>query len=203
MQQEWSHRRRILSLKRLYDANHYSREMRNKWKIKHWIWVETQILHLKIFLIGSLQLAGPKLEMLPYKIVNNNKSVICLVSIQYYLHTILLWPVYYGYWCCHLNNKKLCILSLHLHNFLWLPFFALFLQKLRRLSRNYSTFIYIYFTLKLGAEKHSSEVSISSTKVCLGRGHLLQWGLWGQSLTLLPYVLWDVALYISLTTSNQ
>ena len=31
--------------------------------------------------------------MLPYKIVKDNKSVICLASIQYYLDTILLWPV--------------------------------------------------------------------------------------------------------------
>ena len=36
--------------------------------------------------------------MLPYKIVNNNKSIVCIASILYYLHTILLWYVYYGNW---------------------------------------------------------------------------------------------------------
>ena len=39
--------------------------------------------------------AGTSSEMLPYKIVNNNKCVICLASVQYYLDTILLWSVYY------------------------------------------------------------------------------------------------------------
>ena len=43
-----------------------------------------------------MQHAGVKSEMLPYKIVNNNKIVVCLASVQYYLHTILLWPVYFG-----------------------------------------------------------------------------------------------------------
>ena len=40
--------------------------------------------------------AFAKLEMLPYKIMNNNKGVVHLASLQYYLHTILLWPPYYG-----------------------------------------------------------------------------------------------------------
>ena len=45
-------------------------------------------------------------------------------------------------------------------------FFAFFLQKFCRLSYNFSNFIYIYiFKLKLGTEKHSSEVSVSSTIV--------------------------------------
>ena len=44
----------------------------------------------------SLHHAGAKLEMmLPYKIVNNNKSVVRLASVQYYFHTSLLWPVYH------------------------------------------------------------------------------------------------------------
>ena len=53
--------------------------------------------------------------------------------------------------------KKWCILSLHLHNFLCLSVFALFLQKIRRLSRNSNfiyIYIYIYLKLKLGTEKH-------------------------------------------------
>ena len=46
--------------------------------------------------LKSLHHAGVKLEMmLPYKIVNNNKRVVHLKSIQYYFHTSLLWPVYY------------------------------------------------------------------------------------------------------------
>ena len=108
--------------------------------------------------------------MLPYKIVKNNKSLVCLVSVQYYLHTILFWSVYYGNWCHHLkNNKKWYIWSLHLHNFLWLPIIALFLRKLRPLSRNYSNFIYIFLKLKLGTEKYIlPEVSVSST-IYLGR----------------------------------
>ena len=99
--------------------------------------------------------------------MKNNKRVVCLASIQYYLHTILLWPVYYGNWLCHLKNnkKKWCIWSLHLRNFLHLPVFALFLQKLRRLSRNSSNFIYIYLKLKLGIEKH----------ICLKWMFLPQW----------------------------
>ena len=43
----------------------------------------------------TLHHAGAKLEILPYKIVNDNKRVVCLTSIQYYLHTSLLWPVCY------------------------------------------------------------------------------------------------------------
>ena len=35
----------------------------------------------------SLHRACAKREMLPYKIVNGNKRVVCLASIQYYLHT--------------------------------------------------------------------------------------------------------------------
>ena len=46
--------------------------------------------------------------------------------------------------------KKWCIWSFHLHNFLCLPVFVLFLQKIRRMSRNYLNFIYIYLKLKLG-----------------------------------------------------
>ena len=62
-------------------------------------------------MLKSLHHAGTPSEMLPYKIVKNNKSVVCLASIQYYLHTILLWPVYYGNLCCHLkNNKKMVYL---------------------------------------------------------------------------------------------
>ena len=50
--------------------------------------------------------------------------------------------------------KKWCIWSLDFCNFLWLPVFALFLQKLCRLSRNYSNFMCIYLKLKLITEKH-------------------------------------------------
>ena len=67
----------------------------------------------------------------------------------------LLWPVYYDNWHYHLkNNKKWCIWSLHLHNFLGLPVFAFFLQKLLMLSYNSSNFIDTYLNLKLGTEKH-------------------------------------------------
>ena len=48
MQQQASHWR-ILSFKRLYDANHYSIEMRNKQKIKRWIEVETNFTHKNLF----------------------------------------------------------------------------------------------------------------------------------------------------------
>ena len=100
--------------------------------------------------------------MLPCKIVKNNK-IICLTSIQYYLQLF----------CCGLYTmaidvvtwriiKKWCIWSLHLHNFLWLPVFELFLQKLRRLSRNYLNFIYIY---KIEIRNIFAEVSVSSTMV--------------------------------------
>ena len=50
--------------------------------------------------------------------------------------------------------KKLCIWSLHLRNFLCLPVFAIFPQKLRRLSGTSSNIIYTYLKLKLGTEKH-------------------------------------------------
>ena len=103
--------------------------------------------------------------MLPYKIVNNNKIVVCLASIQYYLHTILLWPVYFGNWCHFKINKKWCIWSLHMRNFLWLPVFELFLQKLHRSSHNYSNFICIYLKLRFGTEKH----------ICLKWVFLPQW----------------------------
>ena len=43
----------------------------------------------------TLHHAGAKLKMLPYKIVKNNKRVVRLTSVKYYLHTSLLWPVYY------------------------------------------------------------------------------------------------------------
>ena len=57
-------------------------------------------------MLKSLHHAGAKLEMLPYKIVNNNKRVVRLVSVQYYFHTSLLWPVYYDNWRCYLKNNK-------------------------------------------------------------------------------------------------
>ena len=47
-------------------------------------------------MLKSLHHAGMKLEMmLPHKIVNNNKIVVRLTSVQYYYHTSLLWPVCY------------------------------------------------------------------------------------------------------------
>ena len=42
-------------------------------------------------------------EVLLYKIEKNNKS---FESVQYYLPTILLWPVYYGNQRFHLKNNK-------------------------------------------------------------------------------------------------
>ena len=110
----------------------------------------------KINMLKSLHHAGMKLEMmLPYKIVNDNKRVIRLASVQYYFHTSLLWPVYYDItWRI---IKKWCIWSLHLRNFLWLSVFALFLQKIRGLSRNFSNFIYIYIKLKLGTASDAKQ----------------------------------------------
>ena len=58
------------------------------------------------YALKSLHHAGMKLEILPYKIVKNNKSVVCQASVQYYLDTILLWPVNYVNWRCHLKNNK-------------------------------------------------------------------------------------------------
>ena len=58
-------------------------------------------------MLKSSHHAGAKLEMmLPYKIVNNNKRVVRLVSIQYYFHTSLLWPVYYDNGRCYLRIIK-------------------------------------------------------------------------------------------------
>ena len=118
-------------------------------------------------MLKSLHHAATPSEMLPYKIVKNNKIVICLTNFKYYLHTILLWPVYYGNCRCHLkNNKKWCIWSLHLRNFLWLSIIALVLQKLCWLSCNYSNLIYIYIYLKIeirNREIYSPEVIVSST----------------------------------------
>ena len=69
--------------------------------------------------------------------------------------------------------KKWCIWSLHLCDFLCLPIFALFLQKLCQLLRNSSNFIYIYLKWKLGTEKYNPKY-----------GQTLEWG-W--SLGHLPY----------------
>ena len=108
--------------------------------------------------------AGAKLEMLPYKIVNNNErrlgalNIICiLVYCGLYTMTIdvVTWRII----------KKWCIWSLHLLNLLCLPVFALFLQKLCRLSRHSSNFLYTYLKLKLGTEKH----------ICLKWVFLPQW----------------------------
>ena len=61
--------------------------------------------------------------------------------------------------------KKCFIWSLHLHNFLCLPVFALFLQKIRQMSCNSSNFIYIYiFKIEIrNTEMYLPEVSVSST----------------------------------------
>ena len=56
---------------------------------------QTKISERKLFIFHLGHHEGASSEMLAYKIVNNNKSVICLVSVRY-LDTILLWPVYYG-----------------------------------------------------------------------------------------------------------
>ena len=56
--------------------------------------------------------AGSSSEMLPYKIVKNNKSVIGLASVQYYLHTILVWPVYQS----AEYDKSVANISLFIHN---------------------------------------------------------------------------------------
>ena len=53
--------------------------------------------------------------------------------------------------------KKWCIWSLHLRNFLWLPVFVLFLQKICGLSCNYLNFIYIYI--------YKIEIRISETNL--------------------------------------
>ena len=95
--------------------------------------------------------------MLSYKIVTNNKSDVCVTSVQYYLHTILLWYVYYVNWCCHLkNNKKKGAFDLFtcvIFSGYQLANYCIFFQKLRQLSQNYSNFIYIFLKLKLGTPK--------------------------------------------------
>ena len=85
-------------------------------------------------------------------------NIICiLVYCGLYTTTIdvVTWKIFF----------KWCIWSLHLHNFLCLPVFALFLQKLCRLLRNSSNFIYTYLKLKLGTEKH----------ICMKQVFLPQW----------------------------
>ena len=57
---------------------------------------QTEISERKLLIFHLGHHGGASSEMLAYKIVNNNKSVICLMSVRYYLDTILLWPVYYG-----------------------------------------------------------------------------------------------------------
>ena len=53
----------------------------------------TVLIEGLLYALKSLHHAGAPSEMLPYKIVKNNK---CLERVHYYLNTILLWPVYYG-----------------------------------------------------------------------------------------------------------
>ena len=106
--------------------------------------------------------------MLPYKIMKNNKSVVCLAHIQYYLPTILLWPVYMAInvvtWR---NNKKTVnlISSLALSCSLW----SLHLLSLSDLSG-----CQLYLKLKLRTEKYIR---------CLKWVFLPQWvGVWSPSL---------------------
>ena len=118
-------------------------------------------------MLKSLHHAGAKLEMmLPYKIVNNNKRVVRLMSVQYYFHTSLLWPVLLYNMTIDVVTwriiKKWWIWSLHLRNFFWLSVFTLFLLKLRGSSQNFLNFIYIYIKLKLGTKTYLPEVSVSS-----------------------------------------
>ena len=62
--------------------------------------------------------------------------------------------------------NKCCIWSLHFRNFLWLTVFALFLQKIHWLLRNF-LILYIYIKLKLGTAKH----------ICLKWVVLPQWSI--------------------------
>ena len=106
-------------------------------------------------MLKSLHHAGTKLEMLHIKLWRIIKESSILRAFN--LNCIL---VYCGLYTMTIDVvtwriiKKWCIWSLHLLNFLFLPVFALFLQKLRRLSLNFSNFIYMYLKLKLGTEKH-------------------------------------------------
>ena len=116
-------------------------------------------------MLKSLHHAGTKLEMmLPYKIVNNNKRVVCLVSVQYYFHTGLLWPVYYDNRHCYLkNNKKngafdlfTCII------FSDCQFLRYFFKKFG-LSHNFILFyIHMYKIEIRNSETYLPEVSVSS-----------------------------------------
>ena len=84
-------------------------------------------------------------------------NIICILF-YWGLHTMAIDVVTW-------KKKKWCIWSLHLRNFLCLPVFALFLQKLCLLSCNSSNFINIYLKFKLGTEKH----------ICLKWVFLPQW----------------------------
>ena len=105
-------------------------------------------------MLKSLHHAGVKLKMmLPYKIVNNNKKVISLVSVQYYFHTSLLWPVYYDNCRCYFkNNKKIVHLISSLAEFSLIVSFCVISLKICGSSRNF--FFYVYVKLKLGTAKH-------------------------------------------------
>ena len=92
-----------------------------------------------------------KPEMMPYKIVNNNNSP---VSIQYYLHMLFFWPVYYGNQRCHLknNNKKgaFVLFTCVIFSGCQLVHCSL---KITPIATNYSN-IYIFFKFKIDTEKY-------------------------------------------------
>ena len=95
-------------------------------------------------------------------------NIICIIFFYCDLYTMAIdvtWRII----------KKWCIWSLHVRNFLCLPVFALFLQKIRRMSRNSLNFIYIYLKLKLGTLKC----------ICLKWVFLPQWQERSLMLTLL------------------
>ena len=91
------------------------------------------------------------------------KKVVCLGSVQYYLHTILLWHVYYGNWCHLKNNKKNGAFDL----FTCIIFSAC--QFLHYFFKKYAgcqvilSFIYIYIR---NTEMYLPEVSVSSAMEC-------------------------------------
>ena len=103
--------------------------------------------------------------MLPYKIVNNNKSVVCLTSVHYYLDTILLWPVYYGNWRCHLkNNKKMVHLIYSIAQFSMVPHYSIIFWKITPIVTQLFKFHICIFKIKIrNREMYLPEVSISST----------------------------------------
>ena len=122
---------------------HFTHKNLFNWEINILL-IDTLIIYIYTFHAGVLCRSIIR-KMLPYKIVKNKSRLSVgrafnIISILFYcgLYSmaidIVTWRII----------KKWCIWSLHLRNFLCLPVFALFLQKIWRMSHNSLNFIYIY-----------------------------------------------------------